>query len=255
VTYEFKSNTIATRFQQSFVRDIQLSLFLYTIVSQSSFKVEFLNNNSKANDLARIILNVINEKKPKSVEELMEILNRARILNLTEEEIIKSVMKLQAEGVIRLENQTFQSQSLANYLETGDAIWYWMTLALGAATATLIFTISENIYPWIYARNLLGVIFVLFLPGYTFIKAVFPINIHTKIAKGSLEAIERFAFSIGMSIALVSIVGLILYYSPWGLDLTSVVLSLLAFTCVFATAAVIKEFRSKKTDSEGLLAV
>ena len=247
MTYEFKSNTIATRFQQSFVRDIHLSLFLYTIVSQSSFKVEFLNNNSKANDLARIILNVINEKKPKSVEELMEILNRARILNLTEEEIIKSVMKLQAEGKIKLKNNASDSASLSSYMKTGGAIWYWAIIIAEAMTATIIFTISEDLYPWIYIRNVFGVIFVLLLPGYAFTKALFPANISKGASEGDLEKIMRIALSLGMSLASVSILGLLLHYSPLGLEMHTIVLGLLAFTSVFATVAVVREYQTKKT--------
>jgi uncharacterized membrane protein len=40
-------------------------------------------------------------------------------------------------------------------------------------------------------------------------------------------------------------VGLLLYYSPWGLDLAPVVLSLLALTSIFATVAVIREKRAR----------
>ena len=205
-----------------------------------------MSNNSKANDLTRVILKVINEKKPQSVKQLAKMLKES--LDLAEEEIIESVLKLQAEGVIKLENQALQSRSLATYLKTGEAFWFWVTIAAGAITAAMVFTISESVYPWIYARNVLGVIFVLFLPGYAFIKAFFPINVPVKTSMGSLEAIERIALSIGMSITLVSIYGLLLYYSPWGLDLTTIVLGLLAFTSVFATAAVIREYQAKKTN-------
>ena len=210
----------------------------------SYFKATLLSSNSKANDLTETILKVINEKKPQSVKQLTTILKKS--LDLEEKEIIKSVLKLQAEGIIKLENQALQSQSLATYLKTREAIWYWVTIAAGAITAALVFTISENLYPWIYVRNFFGVIFVLFLPGYAFIKAFFPANLPGKISSESLETIERIALSVGMSIALVSIVGLLLYYSPFGLDLTAIVLSLLAFTLVFATVAVARKYNIKR---------
>ena len=66
-----------------------------------------------------------------------------------------------------------------------------------------------------------------------FIKALFP----TK----ELDNIERTALSVGMSLALVPITGL-LNYTPWGIRVTPVTLSLLALTITFATAAVIREF-------------
>lgn len=96
-----------------------------------------------------------------------------------------------------------------------------------------------------YVRNVLGVIFVLFLPGYAFIKAFFPTKLPIKTSSESLDTIERVALSIGMSIALTPIVGLILYYTPLGIGLTPITLSLLALTTVFATAAVAREYQKK----------
>ncbi len=60
-----------------------------------------------------------------------------------------------------------------------------------------------------------------------------------------MDTIERIALSFGMSLALVPIVGLILNYTPWGIRLTPITLSLLALTIVFATAAVLREYQAK----------
>jgi uncharacterized membrane protein len=71
---------------------------------------------------------------------------------------------------------------------------------------------------------------VLFVPGYTLIAALFP-----KI--GDLDGIERTALSFGLSIAVVPLIGLGLNYTPWGIRLTPVVISLAIFTIVMAAAA------------------
>jgi uncharacterized membrane protein len=92
----------------------------------------------------------------------------------------------------------------------------------------------------------LGVIFVLFLSGYAFIKTILKNSVVTKSSLGGLEAIQLVILSIGLSIAFVSIIGLILYYSPWSLDLVTIVFSLLAFTSLFATVGVIREYREIK---------
>ena len=60
-----------------------------------------------------------------------------------------------------------------------------------------------------------------------------------------MDTIERVALSLGMSLALVPIVGLILNYTPWGIRLTPITLSLLALTIVFATAAILREYQAK----------
>jgi len=51
------------------------------------------------------------------------------------------------------------------------------------------------------------------------------------------------------SIALVPIIGLLLYYTPWGISVTPIVLSLLALTIVFATAAIIRENQAKTSET------
>ncbi len=208
-----------------------------------SIKDRPLNKNLKASELTQIILEVLNEKKPQSVKHLTKILNED--FDFTDEEIIESVLKLQTEGTILFENQNLQSRNLRTYLKSGAAIWYWVTIVV-IILATLVFILSESIYPWIYVRNVLGLIFILFLPGFAFIKALFPIKIYAKSSNGNLEEIEHIALSIGMSIALVSTAGLLLYYSPWGLDFVTIILFLVTFTLVSATTAIIKEYRAKK---------
>jgi uncharacterized membrane protein len=52
-----------------------------------------------------------------------------------------------------------------------------------------------------------------------------------------LEGIERTALSFGLSIAVVPLIGLGLNYTPWGIRLTPVVISLAIFTILMAAAA------------------
>jgi len=81
-------------------------------------------------------------------------------------------------------------------------------------------------------RIILGLPLVLFLPGYSLIAALFP-------KKDDIDSIERIALSFGLSIAIVPLIGLILNYTPFGirlipilisLSLVTISLSLLAYT-------------------------
>ena len=139
--------------------------------------------------------------------------------------------------------------SLTKYLLTEKAVWYWTTIAVAIATVIAVFVIPENAYPIVYIRYALGSIFVLWLPGYTFIKALFPTKVPIKTSSESLDTIERVAFSSGMSLALVPIVGLLLNYTPWGIRLTPIVLSLLLMTTIFATVAIIREHETETLES------
>ena len=89
---------------------------------------------------------------------------------------------------------------------------FWIAITLLIAAAIAVYAISEKIYPYIYLKYTLGSIFVLFLPGFPLIKTLF----HTR----EIDNIECTALSIGMSLALVPLVGLLLNYTPRGIILT-----------------------------------
>jgi len=76
-------------------------------------------------------------------------------------------------------------------------------------------------------RIILGFPLILFLPGYSLICALFP-------KKDEMDVIERIALSIGLSIAVVVIIGLVLNYTPWGIRLGPILLATSSFTLVLA---------------------
>ena len=62
----------------------------------------------------------------------------------------------------------------------------------------------------------LGLPFLLFLPGYTLITAIFP-------RRGWPDAVERLALSAMVSLAVVALIGIALNYTPWGVRAESIV--------------------------------
>jgi len=89
-----------------------------------------------------------------------------------------------------------------------------------------IFSIFSVITPVLnesFIRPILGLLFILFLPGYSLIAALFP-------KMGDLDDIERAALSSGLSIAVAPLIGLGLNYTPFGIKLTSILISLSVFT-------------------------
>ncbi|MEM2739200.1 MAG: DUF1616 domain-containing protein, partial [Candidatus Bathyarchaeia archaeon] len=103
---------------------------------------------------------------------------------------------------------------------------------LGSITASILIALcilsvyTSNLSQAIaILRVMLGSVFVLFIPGYSLIEALYP-------GSGDLSPLERLALSIGLSLAVVPLVGLILNYTPWGirLDPTITALSILSLT-------------------------
>ncbi|GBF33935.1 hypothetical protein DCCM_3046 [Desulfocucumis palustris] len=80
-------------------------------------------------------------------------------------------------------------------------------------------------------RVALGLPFVLFFSGYALIAALFP-------ARDALDGIERVALSFGLSVAVGPLPGLILNYTPWGIRLYPILLTLLVFTMLLSVIAI-----------------
>jgi hypothetical protein len=204
-----------------------------------------LPKNQEPNEsIKELIIKIVQEQKPETARQLIKFVHQTT--DLSEKEIVNLLSQLEADDKIHFNvKRELASDSIGTYLFTSEAEWYWTIIALAMVTTIIVFTIPQDWYPLAYIRNVLGVIFVLFLPGYAFTKTFFPSKLPIKTSSESLDMIERFALSIGLSIALVSIVGLLLYYTPLGIGLTEITLSLLALTAVFATAAVAREYQAK----------
>jgi uncharacterized membrane protein len=94
-----------------------------------------------------------------------------------------------------------------------------LDLAVVLILATLLTAFTFILPDGNILRIVFGLPFLLFLPGYSFVSALW-----TK--KTELGGLERVALSLGLSIAIVALVGLGLNYTPWGIALTSVVSTL-----------------------------
>jgi len=104
--------------------------------------------------------------------------------------------------------------------------------AVVLSVLTLFFTLVQPLAS-LPVRIPLGLVMVLFLPGYTFIAALFP-------RKDDIDSIERVALSFGLSIAVVPLIGLGLNYTPWGIRLMPVIISLCLFTVMMSVAAYLR---------------
>lgn len=115
-----------------------------------------------------------------------------------------------------------------------------LVIVMGLVLLTDIFVLTPGINETLI-RNVLGLPLVLFLPGYSLIAALFP-------AKSDLDGIERVALSFGLSIAVVPLIGLGLNYTPWGIRIHPILISLSTFTFIMCGLAYLR--RAKLPESE-----
>ena len=94
---------------------------------------------------------------------------------------------------------------------------------------TILLIIIITFIPSNVLRIILGLPFVLFFPGYTLIATLFP-------RRDALDSVERVAWSFGLSIAVVILIGLMLNYTPWGIKLYPILISVTIF--ILATSVI-----------------
>ena len=133
--------------------------------------------------------------------------------NVTRVDSVKGLYRALEDGKVRLIDP-HPPRNLASYVISMYNLWFWMVIGFIAIVSASIYLIPQ-IFPLTYLRYATGAIYVLYIPGYTLIEALYP-------KREDLERLERFALGIGLSIALVPLFGLVLNYTPWGIRLDPV---------------------------------
>ena len=111
---------------------------------------------------------------------------------------------------------------------------------LALILVALVFYAPDNI-----VRQIIGLVFVLFLPGYAATAALFPEN-------DQIDGIERVALSFGLSIAIVPLIGLGLNFTPWGIRLDPILASVSAF---IIAASLVGWYRRMRLPSDERFAI
>jgi hypothetical protein len=200
-----------------------------------------LKGNERDNaEITSAIIRLIRDKEPETMQQLVELIKGR--FSIPESKILDIIHQLQEQGKIILKNKSpVLPDQLRGYLTTKKVHWYFGILIFIVMTTILVFVIPENYFPLVYLRYLLGAILVLFLPGYSFLKAVFPKTM--TMNESTLGLIEIISLSIGVSIAFVPLIGIFLIFTELGINLPAIVSSLLFFEVLFSTVALIRDYR------------
>ena len=134
--------------------------------------------------------------------------------------------------------------------------------------AILGFVVLTNAFVFVPVLNetpgriIVGLVFVLFAPGYAFIAALFPEEGEPPHADADsddeegwvagrdrgIDGIERVALSFGLSIAVVPLIGLVLNFTPWGIRLVPIMLAVSAFTAICVGVAAVRRWELPPQD-------
>jgi len=156
-------------------------------------------------------------------------------LGYSTDRVTEGVMGLQSRKSITISEKS-PYVSFSSYAASPKSLWFWAALAATLLSVAFVFATSGFA---LYLRYAFGGLLILFLPGYSLIETVY--------SKRELDELSRFALSIGLSLALVPLVGLALNYTPFGIRLLPITLSLAGLTVLLLVLAVRRKHASYMT--------
>jgi hypothetical protein len=173
---------------------------------------------------------VVIESKGKGLDDVLTSLSNA---GFGEVEASRVLYYMEQYGEVGLVDSD-PPRSLVKFVSSWSSAWFWLVLGFQVIVALSVFVLPQ-VDPWIYVRYISGAVYVLYVPGAVFIEALYP-------KRDELEDLERFALGVGLSLALVPLVGLVLNYTPWGIRLNPIFAGLTLLVVGFSCAAVIRKY-------------
>jgi len=123
--------------------------------------------------------------------------------------------------------------TFSGYLFSSRALWFWVSNILILASLMVVLVPTKTLS---YLRYILGSIFVLFITGYNLIEALYPRG-------NDLEAITRLTLSIVSSMAMITVTGFILNYTPFAIRLEPIMITMALLTWGLAIFAISRKYK------------
>lgn len=155
-------------------------------------------------------------------------------------EVLREVWRDVREGRIRLEDPDPPPTFVSYVLRLDHSLWFWTSLTLMVLTCVLVY-VTDYLPMLLPLRYVLGTMYVLFLPGYSLVEVLYP-------RERDLTPLERLALSVGLSLAVIPLIGLLLNYTPWGIRLSPVIVSSTLFTSAMLTIALYRKYLISKLE-------
>ncbi len=175
----------------------------------------------------RKIIQILNAKAHLLGEELFEAVREGT--SSDGDVFDAAINSLRDAGKIDLARPTKKFSNFAEYLCAYEISWpCWLVVVVTLVTVSTI-AITDNAFPLKLVRLLAGGAFVMFAPGFSLERLLFE-------RRAARDPAERLALSLGLSLSIVPLVGLLLNYTPWGVQLIPMT-TILGFFSLFTILA------------------
>jgi uncharacterized membrane protein len=185
-----------------------------------------------------IIIKIINEYSPTSNFEVLNIAQK--LYNISEEDAIKALLVLKKDKKITFINRNKETiTTLTSFLLSKKSNWYKITLLISIISLLSSLLLNSNT-SLVYLRYFFGFIMIFFIPGYSILILIGLSN--------ETDEIYLLTFSIGISIIVVSVISLVLNFSPFKMSYLSIIFSLFGITFLSLNSGLLMEYQKMKTN-------
>ena len=190
-------------------------------------------------DLVKSIVKYIRDQERKEVTpSITSIVESMVSSGYSIRDVLRAISKMEESGIIDLVE--IAPRDFKEYLRSPFSLDLWFVLSATLSTILIVLVFGITQYPLVTIRYVLGTIFVLFIPGFSLIQCLY-------YRREDLDDLERFALSMGLSLALVPLVGLVLNYTPFGIRLPPVTISLSILSIILIVCGTIRRYRYLRT--------
>jgi uncharacterized membrane protein len=187
-------------------------------------------------DVQRLIV----KYSPDNVEELINIMIKE--VGTSEKESLEIIKEMQKKDLIKLSREIDKTtSSLMGYIFSYDAIWFILVSLTSFSALLSIMFVVEVSSPLMQLRRILGFLLLVFLPGFSLLKYLYPSDKINPI---------YIMMSVGLSIAIVPLIGLFLESLPNGFNTLNNAFLIFFVTIIFSVLGVIKAYDKNKTSND-----
>ena len=179
-----------------------------------------------------VIKEIIERKQPSTGEELVAIVTEE--LKMSRDEAIDVLLKLEdQEEIFFTKLPVGYPASLVEYLLTPWAYWYWVVIGTSIVAVASVLTAPSGLSFLTYIRYLSTPFFLMFIPGLCVTRILY--------LGEDIGNLKLVVMSIGISVSLTSVIGLLLNYTPWGISTKALTFTVFLLVLALASVAMIRE--------------
>lgn len=189
--------------------------------------------------IQEFILKAMTNHDLKNIDELAQIVKSK--FDISELESLELILNLEKQGKIRFSQITTSSLNFKRYVLSSDSYWYWAGIVSSLITVLLVLFVPENNFFGLVPRSIFGLFFLLFFPGYSFLKLF--------LLDKEISVMTQIVFSLGMSLVIVPVVGFFMASLQFGLEIVPMLYFFVAINFITSTLGLLRGYQIKMKNS------